>query len=78
MADLSADLSTPDCRETWAVPEMSDLGLKWVKLATNGTNPGLFQIIISVHFAGFVLFGVNLTHFGPKSDTHGLFTHDLL
>ena len=60
---------------------MSDLGTKLVSLAQNGTNLGLFQIRFHYILArrakmwnliwnstGFFSFGVNLTHFLPKSD----------
>ena len=38
---------------------MVGLAPKWVRLASNGTNPG------------FVPFGANLTHFGAKPTIHG-------
>ena len=64
-----------------SLSEWSDLGLKWVRFASNGTNSGLFKIRFQYILArwakmywnliwkspGFVPFGVNLTHFGPKS-----------
>ena len=43
------------------MPGMSDLDPKWVRLAPNWKNSGIFQI-------RFVPFSANLTHFGPKSD----------
>ena len=63
-------------------PFTPDLGPKWVRLAPNETNPGLFQIRFKYFLAnrakkywnliwkspGFVPFGANLTHFGPKCD----------
>ena len=68
----------------WVVALLSwwpDFDPKWVRLAPNGTNPGLFQIRFQYILArrakmywnliwkspGFVPFGANLTHFGSKS-----------
>ena len=58
---------------------MVGLAPKWVRLAPNGTNPGLFQIKFQCIWRGapnalksdlkkpgFVPFGANLTHFGAK------------
>ena len=53
-----------------------DLDSKWVKLAPNGTNPGLiqirFQYILALYKVWkspvFIPFGSNLPHFWPKSD----------
>ena len=67
-----------DRNQLWA--EMSDLGLKWSRLAVNGTNPDLFKDQMSVHLdtgakmysnltlqsPGFVLFNANLIHFVAK------------
>ena len=49
---------------------VSDLGLKWVRLAQNGTNSG-FKISFQSECTDFKKpqifpFGVNLTHFEPK------------
>ena len=49
-----------------------DLGPKWVRLAPNGTNPGIFQISepkcteSDLKNSRVVPFGANLTHFWPK------------
>ena len=58
---------------------MVGLAPKWVRLAPNGTNPGLFQIRFQciwrgapkalkydMKSPGFVPFAANLTHFGAK------------
>ena len=61
-------------------PGWSDLGIKWVRLAPNGTNPGIFsdqiQFILaprakmywiwSEKIRRFVPFEDNLTHFGAN------------
>ena len=47
---------------------MSDFGPKWVRLAPNGTNPGLVKIRFGHAKTGFLPFGANLTHFGSISD----------
>ena len=52
--------------------EISDLHLKWVRLAPNETYSELCSDQISVHFV-FVQFGINLTQFRPKSDIHGFY-----
>ena len=61
---------------------MVGLAPKWVRLATNGTNPGFFfrsdfSVVRSPNALkhdlkknpGFVPFGANLTHFGAKPTT---------
>ena len=51
---------------------MVGLAPKWVRLAPNGTNPGLFQLPRQMHLnliwksPGFVPFAANLTHYGAK------------
>ena len=65
-------------------PGMVGLAPKWVRLAPNGTNPGLFQIRFQCIWRGapkalksdlkkpgFVPFGANLTHFGAKPTIPG-------
>ena len=56
---------------------MSGLTLKQLRLAPNGSNPGVFQIRFQYILDGwvkmyrnpeFVQFWANLTHFGPKSN----------
>ena len=78
--------SKAECSER-SVIRMSDSGLKWVRLAPNVTDPGIFFRSDSVHFGSmsqnvlnliwkkipeFVPFQANLTHFVPKSDIHEL------
>jgi len=54
---------------------ISDLSSKWVRLAQNGTNPGIFQISSpsqnvlksDIKSHRFVTFRTNLTHLKPKS-----------
>ena len=65
-------------------PGMVGLAPKWVRLAPNGTNPGIFRSDFSafgggrqIHWnliwksPGFVPFVANLTHFGAKPTIPG-------
>ena len=48
-------MSSPDVQRSSTREKVSGLGPKWVRLAPNGTNLGLFQF-------------ASLIHFGAKSD----------
>ena len=52
-------------------PRISKSGPKWVRLAPNGTNPGLFQIRFSTFWLGelnLIWTSPGFLPFGPKSD----------
>ena len=63
-------LSVMGRRDAVTKTGVSDLGLKWVRLAQNGTNSGL-KIRFQSECTNFKKvpnfpFGANLTHFWPK------------